>query len=628
MASNVVTMAPRAPIVFSDSKSGALDAPDQYISSCRRWRDAAREEAIRTLKMNPEWEYIRDYVDMLEGRYWQKRRPSYRSRFFDNRLAEARIEALSALTDIRPSMEVSCSSNVEQYRVQAEIAQKVILAEWARLNLDLKVRAAVDHALLTVGYWKVGASMGPGRFYVLPCGIDSVLPIQPGFDIQDSSAVLYRAFQPMHRVKRMYGKAAGEIDKEVSGGYLSFMGGNYPTEGQIPEYSFSAINPIIRSAPPTRGNFTIPQEGGPFPVVEVEEYYIDDCTINESRGNILVKDPRLELDQHNYHYLVPPGERLFPRKRLLVMCGNSVLYDGPAPYWHGLYPFPQLVLNPAVWRNGGISKYRNLTPLQNAMNQLGAGVLDISGRCVDPQIAFVDGAVDDTSFRRFYGDMPAAQIKLNPNARVGEHIKYMDPPALPGYVGAFWDRLDRAFDRGSGAIDVSGMQRKNQVPGGEVWEQVRDASQSAFRLESRNIEPFMREAGSMCCSNVFQFFRADQRMAMLGKDGLTWEDFDYDAGTMVPFSAPKEDHWRKFPIRIAAGSMHGGHRDRDKQLAVSGFRLGLYSRKEALRRLDTPNIEQIEKEIAEENQGSLVPNSVGKGATPRLNKSVREGNPF
>lgn len=119
-------------------------------------------------------------------------------------------------------------------------------------------------------------------------------------------------------------------------------------------------------------------------------------------------------------------------------------------------------------------------------------------------------------------------------------------------------------------------------------------------------------------------------MWMLGADGITWEDFDFDPGTMIPWSAPKENHWRRFPVRITPGSTHGAKRDRDKQVAISLFRMGGISRREMLRKLGygESQIAQIEEEIAQEHGGSIEPDAIGKGAVPRLTRGQRVGNPY
>jgi len=626
---------PRAPIAYG--KSGNMDYEggySAYKASAQAWRQAARDEALQTCKLNPERDFVRPYTDMIEGRFGNRQRPKYRSNFFDNRLAEARLGSLCALTDIRPSMEVSnLSPDIQQYTKQANILTKSLQSIWDTEDLDLRTEAVVDHAMLSVGNWKIGATMAtetmPARMIVIPCGMDMVLPIQPGDTIQDSTAVLYRVFKPLHRVKQAFGPNADGIEREISGSFLQFVGGAYP-DSLIPDYTSSAMSPTTRMQPAGRAGISMASESGPFAAVEVEEYWIDDPTINESFGEIQVKNPLLKLEEHNYHYRVPRGERLFPRKRLMVWAGSTILYDGPAPYWHGLYPFAQLILRPGVWRMGGISHYRNLTPLQLALNKIGAGTLDLCERAVDPQMVYSDGAMDDTSFRNFFPDRHGAQLKMNPQARWGEHARYVDPAPLPAYVGQFVQMVSQAFDRQSGAMDIGAMMHKNQVPGGDTVEQFRDATSTIFRLDSRHIEPFMRMAGTIMCSNIFQFWSRQQRMWMLGKDGQTWEDWDFDPGTMVPWYAPKEDHWKRFAVRIAAGSMHGGKRDRDKVAAMSLYKMGAIDRQTLLEMLDFPNIPRVMQRLKEQQDQMPVepPKGVGKGASPRLSRGLRTGNPY
>jgi hypothetical protein len=345
---------------------------------------------------------------------------------------------------------------------------------------------------------------------------------------------------------------------------------------------------------------------------------------------VTVKDPRYSTEQHNYHYQVRPGERLFPRKRLVIFVGNTILYDGPSPYWHGLYPFAQLILNPHVWGPGGLSAYRNLIPIQRAINEIGAGVLDLVRKAVEPQMITSDGAMPDAAWDMFSGDMPGGKLKVSAMAGPGS-VQYMTAPQLPPYVQQFMGYASTAFDRLAGSMDMGQLMGKKQVPGGDSIEQYRDSINSAFRLESRYIEPFLRAAGRQAVALIFQYFSKEKRMAMFGADGITIEDFDYKPDTMVPWSMPKEDHWRKFSLLISQGSLHGAQRDRDKMASMSLFRLSGISRAEMLRRLDwggPDKIAQIQNEILEERSSGMQPDATGKGALPQMTRGQRTGNPY
>ncbi len=607
-------------------KANSEDLSDDYKKNLIKWRDAAREEAIDTLNMCPEYQEIQRYIDFLEGRQWNANRPKYRSRFFDNRLMDARVETLSLLSDIRPTIDVS--SSVKAYQHQAEIAEKLIHAEWARGDIDLKLAAAVDYALFGTGYWKLGAFV-PGELTVTPCGMDCVLPIQPGNTIQDSTAVLYRTYKPLQYFVDTWGSKAEGLEHETTSASWINSSNDYVRPGHIPEYTWNSLSPAMRYHLGVRSLRRTPHGSGEtFAVCELEEYWVNDPAVNESTEEVLVQDPNLSLEQHNYWYRVKPGDRLFPRKRLIVFAGDRVMHDGPSPYWHGLFPFVALTLMPVVWAPGGISKYRNLMPLNMAINHVGAGTQDVVEKAVKPQMITRDGAVRDATWNKFFPDMPGGKLKLAANTDVTRDVRYMDPPNLPGYVFQYLGQyLIATFDRRSGKIDVGALGKKKQVPGGDTIEQMRDAQTTPFRLESRYVEAFLRGAGIQVVSNVFQFYTRGKRMRMLGADGITWEDFDYDPESMVPSTMPKEDHWRSFALNVKQGSLHGSSKDREKLMAVTLFKMGAISLRHLLRTLDFANADQIIKERLEEAQLAAQMAPQGGGRTPRGSRGQRTGKP-
>ena len=613
---------PRGPTIVN-KKSETLDYPDDYKAKMRQWREAAKAEAIETLRQHPEYSEIRKYISYLEGKYWDPNRPRYRSPFFDNRLMEARIQALSMLTDIRPM--ISVSTKVKEYEDQAHIADRVIRAEWYRNDLDLKLVDVVDHALLGIGYWKIGAG-SPGYTVVLPCGADNVLPIQPGSTLQESTAVLYRAHKTMNYFLERWPQFKDEIQKQAKSASVIPTGeGDIIRPDTIAEYTWSALSPSMRKRLALRkGNPARHTGESPFPVIELEEYWIEDMSVNETPETVIMKDPYLSLDAHNWHYSVRPGERLYPRKRLVIFAGNELLYDGPSIFWHGMYPFVELALNPAVWAPYGLSKYRDLYTFTQAINEVVAGILDLVKKAVNPQVIAKENAVRESVWRKFFPDMPGGKLRIAPIADPLRDIRYMEPPPIPAYVlQMLLNYLIPSMDRHSGAVDVVSLGRKRQVPGGETIEQMRDTMQSRFRLESRRVEAFLRKAGLQAVSNIFQFYTRRQRMRMLGADGLTWQDFDYDPDTMVPYSMPKEDHWRMFAVDIAQGSSHGASKERAKQVAIVLYRIGAISRKKLLRELEMTDqeISEIEDELMKERSAGL--GLIAAGRTPRLTRSEK-----
>ena len=611
---------PRGPLYVG--KAEQADLSDDYTKSMLMWRDAAREEAVDTLNMNPEYQEVQAYIDVLEGRQWAANRPKYRSRLFDNRLFDMRLSTISLLTDIRPTIDVSAS--VEAYKHQAEIAEKIILAEWTRQQLDIRLADVVDHAMFGTGYWKLGAMM-PGRLTVVACGMDSVLPIQPGPTLQESSAIMYRTYKPVQWFRNIWGHKADGLEKESTSASWTNSSNDYVRPGHIPEYTWNALSPAMRYHLGIRSLRRTPHGSqDQFPVIELEEYWVDDPEINESSEDVLVQDPDIPLSQHNYWYRVGSNERLWPRKRHIVFAGDRIMHDGPSPYWHGLYPFANLMLMPVVWAPSGLSKYRNQLPINQAINHIGAGINDVIERVIRPQMISKDGVVRDATWNKFFADMPGGKLKLNANAQVGQDVRYMDPPVIPSYtqqhLGGY---LIPTFNQRAGTMDMSALTKKKQVPGADSIEQMRDSMTAPFRMESRYVESFLIQAGIQAISNIFQYYTWDQRMRMLGADGQTWEDFDYDPRSMVPSSQPKEDHWKLFSILIKQGSLHGASKDREKMMAIQLAKMNKISLRELYRRLEVANGDQIIKEMAEE--AKIMGAMQQHGRTPRGGRGERTG---
>src|SRR5262245_34831211 len=109
---------PRAPIYHA--KSGERDEPDRFIKNILDWREAALQEATESQRMQVEFDNVGKYIDLIEGKgFWGTDRPIYRSRFYDNRISKVRVETISYLTDIRPTVDVT--TTVDSYRNNADI---------------------------------------------------------------------------------------------------------------------------------------------------------------------------------------------------------------------------------------------------------------------------------------------------------------------------------------------------------------------------------------------------------------------------------------------------------------------------------------------------------------------------
>lgn len=611
---------PRTPL--STGKSGSMDVPDNYTRQMLSWRDAARSRAISEFRAMPESGNVPKYIDAIEGRFWNRDRPDYRSRFVDNMVAAARLDKLSTLTDIRSVIDVK--SAIEDHDSRADILANVVRDQWLRYDMDLALVEVVDHAALQVGYWKIDAV--PGRLIVNPCGADSVLPIQCTRHIQDSAGVLYRAVKGKGYFERVFGDRGKQVVTKAP--MTSHDSSVFLRPWNIPEYTWNnftlAMKRLMTAKNPQMADAAVSSHDV-FPVASLEEYWVEDYSINESNRDIVMSDPNHPITSQNFWYTVKPGDRLFPRKRLIVFGGDKLLYDSTSPYWSGLYPFARLRLRPTVWGPGGLSAYRPLLPINMAVNEIGAGVLDMIRRSLNQQLITRDGVVRDAAWQRFLNDKPGSKLRISANANPTNDIRYGPVPVIPAYVlQMLMQYLIPTFAKQAGTLDQFSLSSKLQVPGADTIEQMRSLQPSHHRLEQRYIDAFLRDAGVIAIPLIIQFFNAKQRMSLLGPDGITWSDFDFDPGSLVPAGMAKEELARLMSIRISTGSMNGQSQDRKKQIALALRRMGAISRRELLRTLEWGNEDQIIKELEEESAANM-PDPGGR--TPRLSRGARTGSP-
>jgi len=609
---------PRSPV--RTGKSQSFDFPDNYERRIQNFCESTRQEGRKFHRLNQEADRVQKYLNALSGMgFWPESMRRWRSRFVDNRLAKTRMDHLAQLTDTRPVIDVTTAQDA--YKQTADVIAKMIRARWTRMDADLKLVRAADIAdCYGTGFWRIGAAY-PGPASLLPCGPDQVMPIQPGFDLQESAAVLFRTWKSVWWVKQKFPFTSNNIEREIMNMPLYGTGANsadqtFNRPQQIDEITWNGLSQGMKRL--LGKGYPVPESspGQYYKTLEIEEIFVDDPTTNDSLNNIIVSDPFLPFDAHNWWYEVAPGQRLFPRKRHMVFAGSRLLSDGPAPYWHGLYPFAMLQFNPVFWSFWGLSKYRDLLPLNQAMNEIVAAALDLIKRALNPVSMTREGAVSMAAWKEFYPDLPGMKLRIGANQPLSDALKYMEPPPIPAYVFSMiqtW--LAPEYDRLSGSIDVAGMQKKRQLPGSETIDTMRDSQNTQLRLEERQLEIFLRDAGKLVVSNELQFTSTEFRLQMLGEAGLVKEDFNQDLGNMLPEDkAAQPDFHKTFAMTISAGSLHSGARDREKQIAMQLAGKRLFPILDLYQRLEIPDPEGTlnrlydqEKKQAELGAGAKKP---------------------
>jgi hypothetical protein len=153
------------------------------------------------------------------------------------------------------------------------------------------------------------------------------------------------------------------------------------------------------------------------------------------------------------------------------------------------------------------------------------------------------------------------------------------------------------------------------------------------------MESFLREFAMITASNFFQFYDTPRRLAVLGSDGITFEDFDYDPGTMIPDFVNDNDKesnvvkpryerakefLRSFTYHVSPGSLLAASEVTSKLLYLQLARAGIIDVWTLLEKLDIPNVGAppqgantiTERLVAQMNIGiGMSANPVGRKAT-------------
>src|SRR6185312_11006034 len=170
------------------------------------------------------------------------------------------------------------SAKYQEYDEQGGIIDKVIRSEWTTNDMDMSFVSVSDIAGITgTGFWKIGAA-SPGMMRVTPCGPDCVMPIQPGFHIQQSTAVLYRTWKSLPEVIQKFPFRSEGLDREASK-FTGQQAVSYARPDHMDQFTWNGLAPQMQRMIGRRVNVDSDYDPGLFKSIEWQEYYVDDISI-------------------------------------------------------------------------------------------------------------------------------------------------------------------------------------------------------------------------------------------------------------------------------------------------------------------------------------------------------------
>jgi hypothetical protein len=127
-------------------------------------------------------------------------------------------------------------------------------------------------------------------------------------------------------------------------------------------------------------------------------------------------------------------------------------------------------------------------------------------------------------------------LKLHYNTSAGEPFKIIDGPApmVFGIYEKLIETLKGEMEDVSGMRGVTQLAQLGQMPSSDTLEKYMEALSPILRLRSRQMEIALSRLAHLLKVGFFQWYSAPRRIELLGKDGITREDFDLEPGTLTP----------------------------------------------------------------------------------------------
>jgi len=548
------------PIIKSKAETSIY--PRYYTEKATQWVEQVFDEAQAQVNSDEEVKESRRYIDILMGKHWPADRPLYKARPVINKMSKFFWETIAYLTDLRINPDIVTEN--EAYKELAGKLKIAVQANWRNERAIVSIIYACMHAMLGGGYIKVGPHRDKDDITYRAIGSDYCFPIlgDPN-NIQLSGGMIDCMWKPVSWFREKFPGVGEQVRGEAS----QFDATSTERPANVPEYTWNALSPGFRRA------LFGPSEVASGNIMQralYSEYFFRDPQINTSTEVI-------NMGTGNWSYKVHPGQRIYPYGRLICTGNRSkrtILYDGPNFHWHALFPYAFLRLQPVPWSFSGISDFRDLWPINFAIDQVVADGLDLQKQALNPTVVTQMNAIPEESWKKYFPGLPGQKLVVNPRFPIDQVIKWVEPPiGVLGTIPPFYQMLKDAFDEQAGTVDANRLSGKKQVPSSSTIEQIRDSQQGKYRVKGIFLEIFTEDVSRLALSDIIQFYTRKRTIQLLGKGALQWQHFDYDPGNLVPHSMDDpfvrgREFVRQFNLCVVAGSALPEQRRRMAEMGV------------------------------------------------------------
>lgn len=510
-------------------------AAESYGYRVIGWAKEAIEESDGFLRGQRGYDRIDESIDAVMGKQEDLRLPNLSSTSC-NQVGKSFFDMCSGLTDIKPFWEFRTYN--KRFESNCSIYGKLSEHVWLQRGMDMSFFYAVQYAVAggtsyLEPYWDTQI----GDLKAEAWDPRDVLPIRPSNSpsIQDAYGVITRKARTVNYVKYLVKYVFGRDDLVK---YVQADRDGSIVASSLRNTRVGRIMATLGDSPFRQRLFgekaqkDIPR----IPTCDIFTMYVADDTRNESSKPVYMGSFDKQLNPlNNWSYIVQPGDPLYPRKRMVVFMQGmpEPVYDGPSPWWHGKFPYPKLTLDPVPWSYLGKAPVWDLLSLNRSLNKLLRVYDDWCERLARPDVIGDATSISQHDIDKI--DSRRAGKKIRAKNLMGKNaLQILGPDPLPADFWKGVEYYEAKIKELSGTQDISNLMQLNQMPSSDSIETMMESMSLTWRMRSRVIEVFMREYAEMMAYNFTQFYNLPMRLTILGGEGVTLQDYDFDPGSIVP----------------------------------------------------------------------------------------------
>jgi hypothetical protein len=437
-----------------------------------------------------------------QGRLDKPRLADWRRTPVDNRILPVVTSRVARKTKTRPTFTATPFTADEEDLKAAEIAEKVLSADWLNLNLQQQLYQAMLYSeICGAGFWKV--------YWDKTQGESADFLFQDGQPVTQANGQPVRAdaFAEIPAGMEVRPVAAGDVCVDVLSPFEIYPD---PLAHTLDECEW-IIEEKVRSPEYVQKRFGVKLEpDAPAPVGPTESRMFSSLYYTAAQDAEEYKGVRV------YEYWERPSTE-YPNGKRCVWARDQILAEDDQPF----DPMPYIMFSGTVapGRFWPTSVTTQLRGPQVELNKLLGQIAENAARIGNPAI------MKSRQANVVYTGLPGEEILYD--STVTDAIpSYLQAPEMPQYVQNLIDRIENSITEISGMHEVSKANVPSGVTAASAINLLQEADDTRLGPEVQDMELALANAGTKILMLRAQFNTDERTIRIAGEDG-NWDIFSF-----------------------------------------------------------------------------------------------------